>query len=81
LQEVTDKILFRHKLFSHGRYLAQLNVGTMPHGQIMYFSEFMKTKAAPVVHAEIARKRTYEKPGSEVFTLAHGRGYDVFHNS
>ena len=56
MQEVADKILFRRKLLSHDRYLAQLNVGTMPHGQIMFSSEFMKTKRAPVVRAEIARK-------------------------
>ena len=56
-QEVIDKILFQYELFRHDRYLAQFSVGTMPHGQIMRSIELMGTKVAPVVRAEIARKK------------------------
>ncbi len=54
-QEVIDKILFQYELFQHDRYLAQFNVGTLPHSQIMRSIELLGTKVAPVVRAEIAR--------------------------
>lgn len=57
-QEIIDKILFQHELFSHDRLLAQFSVGTMPHRQIMRSIDLMRTKVAPVVRAEIARIRS-----------------------
>lgn len=56
-QEVIDKILFQHELFRHDRYLAQFSVGTMPHAQIMRSIELLGTRVAPVVRAEIARRK------------------------
>jgi probable LLM family oxidoreductase len=32
-QEVIDKILYEHELFGNNRFLAQMSVGTMPHGR------------------------------------------------
>jgi alkanesulfonate monooxygenase SsuD/methylene tetrahydromethanopterin reductase-like flavin-dependent oxidoreductase (luciferase family) len=56
-QEVIDKILFQHELFRHDRYLAQFSVGTLPHAQIMRSIELLGTRVAPVVRAEIARRK------------------------
>ena len=53
-----DKILFQHEIFRHDRYLAQFSVGTMPHAQIMHAIELLGTRVAPIVRAEIARRRT-----------------------
>jgi probable LLM family oxidoreductase len=50
-QEVTEKILHQHTLFGHQRFLLQLSVGTMPHGQIMRAIELYGTKVAPAVRA------------------------------
>jgi hypothetical protein len=55
---VIDKILFQYELFRHDRYLAQFSVGTLPHGQIMRSIELLGTKVAPIVRAEIARRKT-----------------------
>ena len=56
-REVIDKILFQHELFRHDRYLAQFSVGTMPHAHIMRSIELLGTRVAPVVRAEIARRK------------------------
>jgi alkanesulfonate monooxygenase SsuD/methylene tetrahydromethanopterin reductase-like flavin-dependent oxidoreductase (luciferase family) len=56
-QEVIDKILFQYELFRHDRYLAQFSVGTLPHARIMRSIELLGTKVAPVVRAEIARRK------------------------
>jgi probable LLM family oxidoreductase len=57
-QEVIDKILFQYELFRHDRHLAQFSVGTLPHGQMMRSIELLGTKVAPIVRAEIARRKT-----------------------
>jgi probable LLM family oxidoreductase len=48
-QEVIDKILFEHELFAHQRFLMQMSVGTMPHGQIMHSIELLGSVVAPAV--------------------------------
>jgi probable LLM family oxidoreductase len=53
-QEVVEKILFQHELFGHERFLLQLSVGTIPHGQIMHAIELYGTEVAPVVRRELA---------------------------
>ena len=52
-QEVIDKILFEHELFQHQRFLAQLAVGTMPHGHVMRAIELLGTEVAPAVRKAI----------------------------
>ncbi len=53
-QEVIDKILFQHELFSHDRFLLQLTVGPMPHADVMRAIELFGTEVAPVVRRETA---------------------------
>lgn len=55
-QQVAEKILFQHEIFHHQRFLLQLSVGTLPHGQLMRAIELFGTQVAPIVRAELARR-------------------------
>ena len=55
-EEVTEKILFQHELFSHQRFLAQMSVGSLPHDQALRSIELFGTEVAPAVRTEIARR-------------------------
>ena len=48
-QQVIDKILFEHSIFKHNRFLAQMDVGTVPHDKLMKSIELFGTKVAPEV--------------------------------
>ncbi len=56
-QEVAEKILFQHELFGNDRFLAQMSVGTLPHPHAMRAIELLGTEVAPIVRAELARRR------------------------
>jgi probable LLM family oxidoreductase len=56
-QEVAEKILFQHELFGHERFLAQMSVGTLPHARALRSIELFGTEVAPIVRAELARRR------------------------
>jgi probable LLM family oxidoreductase len=49
VQEVVDKILHQHELFHHQRFLAQMDVGCVPHTDVMKSIELLGTKVAPAV--------------------------------
>lgn len=51
-QEVIDKILYEHELFSNQRLLIQFTVGPTPHDKVMRSIELFGTKVAPVVRRE-----------------------------
>ena len=53
-QEVIDKMLFEHEVFTYDRFLLQFSVGTMPHDKIMHSIELLGTKVAPAVRRETA---------------------------
>ncbi len=55
-EEVTEKILFEHELFGHDRYIAQMAVGAVAHGDVMRSIELFGSEVAPVVREEIARR-------------------------
>jgi alkanesulfonate monooxygenase SsuD/methylene tetrahydromethanopterin reductase-like flavin-dependent oxidoreductase (luciferase family) len=48
-QEVIDKMLFEHSVFSYDRFLIQFSVGTIPHDRMMHCIELFGTKVAPAV--------------------------------
>lgn len=48
-QQVIDKILFEYSIFRHDRFLAQMDVGTLPHDKLMKSIELFGTKVAPEV--------------------------------
>ena len=52
-QEVIDKIMYEHSLFRHDRFLAQMDVGAVPHADVMKSIELLGTKVAPVVRQEL----------------------------
>ncbi|MBA2644126.1 MAG: LLM class flavin-dependent oxidoreductase, partial [Solirubrobacterales bacterium] len=56
-QEVAEKILYEHELFGHQRYLAQMSVGAVAHSDVLKSIELFATEVAPVVRAEVARRR------------------------
>jgi alkanesulfonate monooxygenase SsuD/methylene tetrahydromethanopterin reductase-like flavin-dependent oxidoreductase (luciferase family) len=56
--EVSEKILFHHELFGNQRSLLQFSVGTVPHAAMLRSIEIFGTQVAPVVRAEIARRRS-----------------------
>jgi probable LLM family oxidoreductase len=53
-QEVIDKILFEHELFSNDRFLLHVSVGTLPHDKVLRAIELFGTEVAPVVRREAA---------------------------
>jgi probable LLM family oxidoreductase len=55
-QEVIDKILFQHSLFGHQRFMAQLDVGSVPHDKLMRAIELLGSEVAPAVRNEVARR-------------------------
>lgn len=48
-QEIIDKILFEHNLFKHDRFLAQIDVGALPHDKLMRSIELLGTRVAPEI--------------------------------
>lgn len=48
-QQVIDKILFEHSIFKNSRFLAQMDVGALPHDKLMKSIELFGTKVAPEV--------------------------------
>jgi probable LLM family oxidoreductase len=57
-QEVIEKIVEQYEIFHHDRFLAQLNVGPLPHAELMRAIELFGTEVAPVVRDEVAKRRT-----------------------
>lgn len=55
-QEVIDKILYEHSLFKHDRFLAQMDVGAVPHALVMKSIELLGTEVAPVVRRELGTR-------------------------
>ena len=56
-EEVTEKILYEHELFGHGRFMAQISVGTLPHEKVMRAIELFGTEVAPAVRKELKHQK------------------------
>jgi probable LLM family oxidoreductase len=56
-EQVAEKILFEHELFHNSRYVGQMSVGAVAHADVMRSIELFGTQVAPVVRAEVARRR------------------------
>ena len=56
-EEVAEKILFQHEIFGNTRYLIQITVGPVPHDKVLAAIELFATKVAPLVRAEVAKRR------------------------
>lgn len=55
-EQVAEKLLFEHELFHHDRYMAQISVGAVQHGDVMRAIELFGTRVAPAVRAELQRR-------------------------
>ena len=67
-QEVAEKILFEHELFSHQRFLGQMSVGPVDHRAVLRSIELFGTEVAPIVRGEVARRER----GSAAAAARHG---------
>jgi probable LLM family oxidoreductase len=61
-QQVAEKILAEHALFSHDRFLAQLSVGTLAHEKVMRATELFANEVAPIVRAALASNEPARTP-------------------
>ncbi|HEV3072055.1 MAG TPA: Atu2307/SP_0267 family LLM class monooxygenase [Solirubrobacteraceae bacterium] len=52
-EQVAEKILAEHELFSHDRFLAQLSVGTLAHEKVIRATELFANEVAPIVRAAL----------------------------
>lgn len=52
-QQVAEKILAEHELFTHDRFLAQLSVGTLAHDKVIRATELFANEVAPIVRAAL----------------------------
>lgn len=57
-QQVIDKIMFEHEVFSNDRFLLHISVGTLPHEKVMRTIELFGTKVAPVVRRQTADRKS-----------------------
>ncbi len=55
-EQVAEKILLGHELFSHQRYVAQMSLGAVRHADVLRSMELFGTEVAPLVRAEVARR-------------------------
>jgi probable LLM family oxidoreductase len=55
-EQVAEKILYEHELFTNSRYIGQMSVGAVTHADVLRSMELFGTEVAPIVRAEIARR-------------------------
>ena len=53
VDEVVEKVLAEHALFRHDRFMAQMDVGAVPHRDVMRSIERLGTRVAPAVRAAL----------------------------
>jgi probable LLM family oxidoreductase len=51
--DVADKIAAHHEIFGHQRFLAQINVGGLPHDKVLHAIELFGTEVAPRVRERV----------------------------
>ena len=55
-EQVAEKILFEHELFTMDRYIGQMSVGAVAHADVMRSIELFGTEVAPLVRDELATR-------------------------
>lgn len=55
---VAEKILLLHENLGINRFFLHINVGTMPHRDILHTIELLGTRVAPIVRRELASKQS-----------------------
>jgi alkanesulfonate monooxygenase SsuD/methylene tetrahydromethanopterin reductase-like flavin-dependent oxidoreductase (luciferase family) len=51
--DVARKIAAQHEIFGHQRFLAQINVGGLPHDKVLHAIELFGTEVAPRVRERV----------------------------
>lgn len=54
-EQVAEKIVYEHELFGHHRFLMQMDVGVLPHAQLLRSIELFGTRVAPMVRQALER--------------------------
>lgn len=54
-EEIAEKIIAQHELFSHTRFIAQMDIGGVPFSQVAKSIELFAEKVVPLVHKAIRR--------------------------
>jgi len=49
-QQIIDKVLYERELFGHDRFLAQVDLGGLPHAEVMGVIELLGAEVVPVLH-------------------------------
>jgi len=49
-QQIIDKVLYERELFGHDRFLAQVDLGGLPHAEVMRVIELLGAEVVPVLH-------------------------------
>jgi probable LLM family oxidoreductase len=57
-EQVAEKLIAEHKLFGHQRYVAQMSVGAVAHGDVLRSMELFATQVVPIVRAELVTGST-----------------------
>jgi probable LLM family oxidoreductase len=55
-EDVVEKILFQHEIFSHDRFMIQFTIGGLPHKGILRSIELLGREVAPRVREELASR-------------------------
>jgi probable LLM family oxidoreductase len=55
-ETVAEKIVAHHRIFGNDRFLLQMAIGLMPHGQVMRGIELYGTKVAPLVRKALTKQ-------------------------
>ena len=63
-ERVAEKIVAAHKVFGNDRFLLQMAIGPMPHGEIMRGIELYGTRVAPLVRKELTGSSDGAKPAA-----------------
>jgi probable LLM family oxidoreductase len=53
-EQVAEKILFHHRIFTPQRYLIQMSLGPMSHAKLLHAIELFATRVAPIVRTALA---------------------------
>lgn len=65
-QQIIDKILYERRLFGHGRFLAQIDIGGLPFARVARTIELLSTKVAPAIRNEIKRSEVKQSAPHEL---------------
>jgi probable LLM family oxidoreductase len=64
-EQVAEKILYEHELFSHQRYIGQMSVGAVAHRDVLRSMEIFGTEVAPLVRDELVRRAPAQAPSAQ----------------